>query len=244
MIAKGRKFSLPIDLQLELFDAMVLLIITYGCEIWGYKVLKVIEIVHLTFLKHDLGVSIDRSLRFEYHIATVARQTSLRVSALRRMADTLNPQGILTLYKAQQIRPCMDYGALSWMSSAATHMQRLDAVQQRALRLVATDEDQQQPATVTSLKHSRDVSALVVCHKAQVQGDSHLDPLKLLPRTVQRCTRGVANNDECVEVPHSRTSQHQCTYASRTSRLWNLFTVATPGVRDLNTQNFTLAAHR
>ena len=106
------------------------------------------------------------------------------------------------------------------------------------------DEDQQQPATVTSLKHSRDVSALVVCHKAQVQGDSHLDPLKLLPRTVQRCTRGVANNDECVEVPHSRTSQHQCTYASRTSRLWNLFTVATPGVRDLNTQNFTLAAHR
>ena len=56
LIAKGRKFSLPIDLQLELFDAMVLLIITYGCEIWGYKVLKVIERVHLTFLKHILGV--------------------------------------------------------------------------------------------------------------------------------------------------------------------------------------------
>ena len=190
-----------------------------------------------------LGVSVDRSLRFDHHIAAVARQTSLRVSALRRMADTLNPQGILTLYKAQ-IRPCMEYGALSWMSSAATHMQRLDAVQRRALRLVATDEDQQQPATVTSLEHRRDVSALVVCHKTQVQGISHLDPLKLLPHTVQRCTRGVANNDECVKVPRSRTSQHQRTYVSRTSRLWNLFTVATPGVRDLNTQQVKLAAHR
>ncbi len=35
---------------------MVLPIITYGCEIWGYKVFKEIEIVHLTFLKHILGV--------------------------------------------------------------------------------------------------------------------------------------------------------------------------------------------
>lgn len=36
LIAKCRKFDLPIDLQLESFDAMVLPIITYGCEIWGY----------------------------------------------------------------------------------------------------------------------------------------------------------------------------------------------------------------
>ena len=56
LIAKCRKFNLPIDLQLELFDAMVLPIITYGCEIWGYRVYKVIEVVHLTFLKHILGV--------------------------------------------------------------------------------------------------------------------------------------------------------------------------------------------
>ena len=35
---------------------MVLPIITYGCEIWGYKVLKVRDSVHLTFLKHILGV--------------------------------------------------------------------------------------------------------------------------------------------------------------------------------------------
>ena len=56
LIAKCRKFNLPIDLQLELFVAMVLPIITYGCEIWGYRVYKVIEVVHLTFLKHILGV--------------------------------------------------------------------------------------------------------------------------------------------------------------------------------------------
>ncbi len=44
------------DLQLVLFDAMVLPVLTYGCEIWGYKVHKAIEVVHLTILKHILGV--------------------------------------------------------------------------------------------------------------------------------------------------------------------------------------------
>ena len=37
-----------------------------------------------------LGVSVDRSLRFDHHITAVARQTSLRVSALRRRATTLD----------------------------------------------------------------------------------------------------------------------------------------------------------
>ncbi len=46
LIAKCRKFNLPVDFHLELFDAMVLPVLTYGCEIWGYKVHKAIEVVH------------------------------------------------------------------------------------------------------------------------------------------------------------------------------------------------------
>ena len=78
-----------------------------------------------------------------------SRSTSQRVSALRKVAGNLDSRGILTLYKAQ-IRPCIEYAALTWMSTAATYMKRLDAVQRRALRLVDTDEHQQ-PAHVTSL---------------------------------------------------------------------------------------------
>ena len=56
LIAKCRKFSLPVDLQLELFDAMVLPVLTYGCEIWGYTVYKEVESVQLTFFKYILGI--------------------------------------------------------------------------------------------------------------------------------------------------------------------------------------------
>ena len=38
-----------------------------------------------------LGMIVDCSLRFNHHISAVAHETSLRVSALRRMVDTLDP---------------------------------------------------------------------------------------------------------------------------------------------------------
>ncbi|MPC84609.1 hypothetical protein E2C01_079353 [Portunus trituberculatus] len=45
-----------------------------------------------------LVVTIDRELRYDTHITSVARQTSQRVSALRRVAGSLDPRGNLTLY--------------------------------------------------------------------------------------------------------------------------------------------------
>jgi hypothetical protein len=34
---KLRNISIPIDLQLKLFDTLIFPILTYGCEIWGYE---------------------------------------------------------------------------------------------------------------------------------------------------------------------------------------------------------------
>ena len=39
--------QLPIDVQLQLFDSVVLPVLLYGCEIWGFKNLAIIEKVHL-----------------------------------------------------------------------------------------------------------------------------------------------------------------------------------------------------
>ena len=69
-----------------------------------------------------VGVAVDRCLRFDHHVTAVARQTSQRLSAFHRMAGNLDFHGILILYKAQ-IRLCMEYGALTWMSNSATHVQ-------------------------------------------------------------------------------------------------------------------------
>ncbi len=57
LISKCRRLSLPIDIQLHLFDALVLPIMLYGCEIWGTGDYEELEILHRKFLKHILRVS-------------------------------------------------------------------------------------------------------------------------------------------------------------------------------------------
>ena len=193
-----------------------------------------------------LGVEMDRGLRFDGHINNIAHKASHRVSALRRVASFLDRDGRLLLYKAQ-IRPYLEYAALSWMSGAATHTKRLDSIQRRALRLVeAADPLPAQPepgSPIDSLEHRRDVAALVVFHKAHVQRVPHLAGLRLPPSATTRSTRTVLSSGDAVEVPFSRSSQHQRTFVSRVSRMWNEFTAATPQVQCMNTQCVKVAAH-
>jgi hypothetical protein len=54
---KLRNISIPIDLQLKLFDTLILPIITYDCEVWGYENTKQLEKLHLQFCRNILGVT-------------------------------------------------------------------------------------------------------------------------------------------------------------------------------------------
>ncbi len=56
VIGKARKFDLPVDIQMELFNAMVLPVLTYVSEVWGIYIIRELELLHLKFLKHLLFV--------------------------------------------------------------------------------------------------------------------------------------------------------------------------------------------
>ncbi len=47
LYTKIYNLDLPIDLQLKLFDP----ILTYGCEVWGFEPLSIIEKVQNNFLR-------------------------------------------------------------------------------------------------------------------------------------------------------------------------------------------------
>ena len=83
-----------------------------------------------------LGVEVDQGLRFDSHVKAIDKKASQKISALRRVAGLFDRK-VLLLYKAQ-VRPHLEYVALSWMSCAATHRKRLASIQRRALRLVDT----------------------------------------------------------------------------------------------------------
>ena len=54
MLIKCRKLELPIDIQCKLFESMVIPVILYGCEIWGFQYIKLLEIFYRKFLKKVL----------------------------------------------------------------------------------------------------------------------------------------------------------------------------------------------
>ena len=127
----------------------------------------------------------------------------------------------------------------------ATHVQRLDAMQRRALQLVDSEEHQQ-PAHVTSLEHRRDVVlvVLVVFHKVQLQEVPHLNRLRHTPRPVSRWTRSALRSDELVEVPCSYSRQQHGPHTARTARLWKRFTAATPDMPSKSIASVKLSAYR
>jgi hypothetical protein len=44
--------SIPIDLQFKLFDTLILPMLTYVSEIWGYENTKQLEKLHLQFCRN------------------------------------------------------------------------------------------------------------------------------------------------------------------------------------------------
>ena len=56
VLKKGRLYNLSIQCIYDLYDKIVKPILLYGCEIWGFTNLQVIERAHLKFCKLLLGV--------------------------------------------------------------------------------------------------------------------------------------------------------------------------------------------
>ena len=58
LVGKCRKFDLSVEFQIELFDTLVLPIITYGCEVWELKIYTEAENLIKTFYKIFLNVKV------------------------------------------------------------------------------------------------------------------------------------------------------------------------------------------
>jgi hypothetical protein len=52
LLRLARNQELPLNIVLNLFQALVVPVLLYGCEIWGYGNIKILEKLQLKFLKH------------------------------------------------------------------------------------------------------------------------------------------------------------------------------------------------
>jgi exonuclease III len=57
ILSKSKQISLPLDIQVQLFDVMIMPILTYGSEVWGFQTVEEIEKTHLKYLKSILHLN-------------------------------------------------------------------------------------------------------------------------------------------------------------------------------------------
>ena len=57
LLQNARKKNLPTDIVLDLYKKMVVPVMLYGCEIWGYEKLDILEKLHLKSLKYILHLN-------------------------------------------------------------------------------------------------------------------------------------------------------------------------------------------
>ena len=56
LLQKIRLLHLPSDIQIDLFQKLVIPVLLYGCELYGYENIEIIERLQLEYLKYILGL--------------------------------------------------------------------------------------------------------------------------------------------------------------------------------------------
>ena len=83
----------------------------------------------------DLGVTFEKSLKFNKHVMEVVNRTKKLTGMIKRTFSFLNRSLFLTLYKSL-IRSIVDYGVTVWYPTTKKNIQLIENIQKRATRIV------------------------------------------------------------------------------------------------------------
>ena len=82
-----------------------------------------------------LGVTLDDSLSFKYHINNVCNKLSRSISLLYNLKDFMPTHTLKTIYYAH-VHPHLSYCLPLWGSTFPTHLQKIFILQKRAIRIM------------------------------------------------------------------------------------------------------------
>ena len=134
LVSKARKLDLPIDIQLELFDQLVIPILLYGCEVWAFGDIADIETFYLRFCKQVLrlktntatcmvygeigrsGISTVIDKRLVLYWYTLARSKNSKLSnVVYRLMHSLYEKGLYQSPWLKKIKSILDNCGLSYI---------------------------------------------------------------------------------------------------------------------------------
>lgn len=85
-----------------------------------------------------LGINIDYMLKFDEHVSELCKKASKQLAVLKRLGGFLSKQGKLVIYNSF-IASNFSYCPLAWHFCSASSTNKLEKVQERALRFINND---------------------------------------------------------------------------------------------------------
>jgi len=143
--------------------------------------------------ERDLGVIVDKNLKFSEQCKSVAGKANSTLGMIRRNVVSRNKNIITKLYKAL-VRPKLEYCIQSWRPYLKKDINKLEQVQHRATKIIAecrglSYENRLRVAGLRSLEDRRNRGDMLEVYK-MLSGKSRVDSGNFLKVVSESTTRG------------------------------------------------------
>ena len=160
-----------------------------------------------------LGITIDNNLKFNDHVAGLCKKASQKLHALARISNYMNLEQRRTIMKAF-INAQFGYAPLVWMFHSRTLNNRINMIQERALRIVYKDENSSFNELLQRDKsftiHERNIQALSIEIYKVING--------ICPEIMNEVFQLKENLQYCSKFPFKSQNVRTVTYGTETLR--------------------------
>ena len=118
---------------------------------FGFNIINNIDSVEIKCENNVtlLGINIDFMLRFDDHVSQICKKASKQLAVLKRIGRFLTKQGKMTIYNSFIVSN-FNYCPLAWHFCSSSSTNKLEKIQERALRFINNDFTSSLQALLTS----------------------------------------------------------------------------------------------
>jgi hypothetical protein len=178
-------------------------------------------ILDVTEEEKDLGVVVDKELKFDKHIAAAIKKANRVLGIIRNTFTYLDISTIPRLYMAL-VRPLIEYGNVIWHPSFQKDKLEIEKVQRRATKLVPdmrnlAYEDRLRSLKLPSMHHRRRRGDMIQVYKI-IKGHDRVDTSEFFKAPLYTSTRG---HSEKLSVNRCRLDVRKNVFSNRVVKDWN-----------------------
>ena len=169
-----------------------------------------------------LGINLDYMLKFDTHVSEICKKASQQLAVLKRLGRFLTKQGKLIIYNSF-IASNFSYCPLAWHFCSVSSTNKLEKVQERALRFINNDYS----SPINDLLKSTNTQPLYVRRLKQMACEVFKTVNKLSPEYINDLVNIKPSTynfraERLAEVPRVNTTRYGLrSFRSEAARVWN-----------------------